>query len=262
MGRRYPNMGAMLKAAAVLLALSATPVLAVEAHYEAYAAGLNVIDMDADFDVRPETYRVRLEFRTVGGLRLFLSSDISSQVEGRFDGTRPAPTRFFSSGVLRGQPRVTQIDYTGGQPAVRQLQPPNETEREPVAPEAQRNTVDTLSAMAELMHQINTTGRCEGKVTTFDGRRLSVLEARTEGEQALEPTGRSSFAGPTLRCAFVGRQLGGFMLDEDRATLARPQVGTAWFASIVPGGPKIPVRIAFHTRWFGEATMYLANKPS
>jgi hypothetical protein len=36
-------------------------------------------------------------------------------------------------------------------------------------------------------------------------------------------------------------------------------VGTAWFASLVPGGPKIPVRIAFHTRWFGEATMYLAN---
>jgi hypothetical protein len=252
-------MPAMLRSIALVLAVSASPALAVQAHYEAYAAGLNVLDMDADFDVHPDTYRVKLEFRTVGGLRLFLSSDITSVVQGRFHDGRPEPVQFFSSGILRGQQRVTQIDYVGGQPVVRRLQPPNETEREAVPTDEQRDTVDTLSAMAELVRQVNVTGRCEGRAMTFDGRRLSVLEARTEGEQPLDPTGRSSYAGPTLRCAFVGRQLGGFMLDEDRATLARPQVGTAWFASLVPGGPKIPVRIAFHTRWFGEATMYLAN---
>jgi hypothetical protein len=252
----------MLRTVAVLLAVSASPALAVQAHYEAYAAGLNVIDMDADFDVQPAQYRVKLDFRTVGGLRLFLSSHIASQVQGRFVGDHPAPQQFYSSGVLRGSNRVTQIDYIGGQPTIRQLQPPNETEREPVPPERQRDTVDTLSAMAELVHQINMTGRCEGRVTTFDGRRLSVLEARTQGEQMLEPTGRSSFSGMTLRCEFVGRQLAGFMLDEDRAELSKPQVGTAWFASVVPGGPKIPVRIAFHTRWFGEATMYIAKPTS
>ena len=115
--------------------------------------------------------------------------------------------------------------------------------------------------MAVLVHRVSTTGRCDGTVKTFDGRRLAVLEARTEGGQVLEPSGRSSFAGNTVRCAFVGRQIGGFTLGEDRAKLARPQMGTAWFAAVTPGGPKIPVRIAFQTRWFGEATMYLA-KPS
>ena len=187
-------------------------------------------------------------------------SAISSTVAGRFVGEQPVPQRFYSSGTLGGETRVTQIDYLGGQPTVRQLQPPNDTEREPVAPERQRDTVDTLSAMAELIHQINTTGRCDGKVMTFDGRRLSVLEARTEGDQVLEPTGRSSFSGMTTRCAFTGRQLGGFMLDADRAELSRPQTGTAWFAAVAPGGPKVPVRIAFRTRWFGEATMYIAAK--
>ncbi len=246
--------------AVAMLAVASGPAGAVEAHYEAYAAGVNVVDMDADFDVQPDQYRVRLEFQTVGGLRLFLSSHIASTVQGRFVAGRPAPGRFYSSGTLRGGTRVTQIDYVNGQPLVRQLQPPNESEREPVAAEQQRDTVDTLSAMAELIHQVNTTGRCEGRVTTFDGRRLSVLEARTEGEQALERTGRSSFAGMTTRCAFVGRQLGGFTLDEDRAELARPQMGTAWLAAVAPGGPKIPVRIAFRTRWFGEATMYIADK--
>lgn len=245
---------------AVLSALCLRPAAALEVHYEAYAAGLNVVDMDADFDVGADRYRVRLDFHTVGGFSLLVRSAISSTTEGRFVADRPVPQRFFSSGTLRGGTRVTQIDYQGGQPVIRQLQPPNETEREAVPPEKQRDTVDTLSAMAELMHRVNTTGRCEGRETTFDGRRLSVLEARTEGEQALEATGRSSFAGMTTRCAFTGRQLGGFTLDEDRAELARPQMGTAWFAAVTPGGPRIPVRIAFRTRWFGEATMYIAGK--
>jgi hypothetical protein len=83
---------------------------------------------------------------------------------------------------------------------------------------------------------------------------------RTGGE--LEPTGRSSFAGRALRCDFVGRQSAGFMLDEDRERLQQPQMGTAWFAAVAPGGPKIPVRMAFRTRWFGEATMYLTKRPS
>ena len=126
---------------------------------------------------------------------------------------------------------------------------------------ARANTIDTLSAMASLINQVNTTGRCEGKATTFDGRRLAQLEARTAGEQVLERTGRSNFAGKALRCDFVGRQLAGFNLDDDRERLQRPQSGTAWFAAVTPGGPKIPVRVAFQTRWFGEATMYVTGKP-
>ena len=156
--------------------------------------------------------------------------------------------------------RLTLIDYRDGQPTVRQLVPPTETEREPVQPGQQTDTIDTLSAMAELIHTIQRTGRCDGRVTTFDGRRLSVLEARTSGPQSLDPTRRSSFAGMTLRCDFVGRQLAGFMLDEDRTTLQRPQTGTAWFAATAPDGPVVPVRIAFRTRWFGDATMYVAPR--
>lgn len=240
----------------------AQPAGAVQAYYEAYAAGVNVVQMEAAFTVDPDRYAIRLDYRTVGAFGLLLSSRQNTVVEGRFVGTRPAPERFYSSGVLRGAPRVTQIDYRDGQPVVRQLQPPTETEREQVASADQANTVDTLSAMAALIRQVNTSGRCEGRLATFDGRRLSVLEARSGGEQALERTGRSSFAGLALRCDFVGRQLGGFMLDEDRERLQRPHTGTAWLASVTAGGPKIPVRIAFRTRWFGEATMYLADKPA
>lgn len=250
----------MLRWAAIIVLVTAAPAGAIEAHYDAYAAGVNVIEMDARFEVGADRYRVELDSRTVGAFGLLMRNTSKTVVEGRFVGARPVPDRFFSTGTLRGGPRVTQIDYVGGKPTVRQLVPPNDAEREPVPPAQQADTVDTLSAAAELLHQVNTTGRCEGRATTFDGRRLSVLEARTSGEQVLEPTGRSSFAGKALRCEFVGRQLGGFMLNEDRERLSQPQAGTAWFAAVVPGGPMIPVRIAFKTRWFGEATMYLARR--
>jgi hypothetical protein len=235
---------------------------ATQAYYEVYAAGVNVIVLDTEFSVEPTKYVIHLNFHTVGAFSLVMRSRQHTVVEGQFVGDRPMPLRFFSTGMLRGNPRVTQLDYHDGQPVIRQLVPPSETERELVAPADQANTVDTLSAMAELVRQVNTTGRCEGRLSTFDGRRLIVLEARTSGLQVLEPTGRSSFAGQALRCDFIGRQLGGFKLDEDRERLQRPQQGTAWFAAVTPDGPKIPVRVVFRTRWFGDATMYLTKPPS
>ena len=237
----------------------AGPAAAVTLHYEAYAAGVNVIDMEADFAVEPTRYHVTLHYKTVGALNLVSHSDQKTTVDGHFAAGRPVPERFYSSGILRGENRLTQIDYAGGQPSIRQLAPPNEKEREVVEPGAQANTVDTLSAMAQLINQVNTTHRCEGTLTTFDGRRLATLSARTSGEQPLERTGRSSYAGPTLRCEFSGRQLGGFKVDEPRADQEKVQQGTAWFAALTPGGPMVPVRIAFRTKWFGDATMYLAQ---
>ncbi|GAC1487697.1 MAG: hypothetical protein NVS2B11_13220 [Acetobacteraceae bacterium] len=248
----------------MLLALLLLPVGAraepVQASYSAYAAGLNVFDLDSAFDVAPGGYRVHLVYHTTGTFGLLVSSRMETQVSGRFAGGRAVPGRFVSSGTLRGQTRLTQIDYPGGQPAIRQLVPPNEEEREPVPGPLQVDTIDTVSAMAQLIERVNATGRCDGRAVTFDGRRLSELTARTAGEDLLPATGRSSFTGQALHCEFQGRQLAGFRTDEDRAAQQRVQNGSAWFAAVVPGGPKIPVRIAFHTRWFGDATMFLTAR--
>ena len=97
-------------------------------------------------------------------------------------------------------------------------------------------------------------------MNTFDGRRLSSLEAHTVGEEVLPKTDRSSFEGPALRCDFEGRQLGGFVHDDDLNVLRRPQHGSAWFASLAPGAPPVPVRITFSTRILGAATMYLTGR--
>ncbi len=228
------------------------------AHYAAYAAGLNVLVMDARLELSPAEYRLQLDYRTTGAFSVFVRSQQSTVVQGTLPGGKAAPVRFTSSGVLRGEQRATDIDFREGQPLVRRLVPPNDKERESVPEAEQRGTIDTLSAMAQLLSQVTRTGRCDGAVRTFDGRRLASLRSWTIGTEVLPPSTVSSFTGPALHCEFEGRQLGGFMLDEDRERLQRPQRGSAWFAAVTPGGPILPVRISFHTRWFGDATMYIA----
>lgn len=244
---------------ALMLVPAAVHAETVTAHYAAYAAGLNVIVMDATFELTPALYRLQLDYRTTGTFGVFVRSQQSTIAQGSFAAGRAEPRRFASSGVLRGEQRKTEIDYQDGQPVVRQLVPPSDKEREAVAADQQRGTIDTLSAMAQLLGQVNRTGRCDGIVQTFDGRRLASLRSWTVGMAPIPASSVSSFSGPALHCDFEGRQLGGFMLDQDRATLQQPQRGSAWFAAVSPGGPMLPVRISFHTRWFGDATMYLTN---
>lgn len=249
--------------AALLLPTLLIPAMAraepVRAHYAAFSNGLNALRVDAEFDIGPRAYRMRLVSRTAGTVGALFRFMSDTTVDGVFRGGDAAPRQFFSAGHARGRPRVTQVDYPDGQPVVRTLTPSNEEEREAVPAADQTGTIDSLSAMAKLVQQVNTTGRCDGRSRTYDGRRLSDITATTGGREVLEATSRSSFAGPALRCDLAGRQLGGFMLDADRAAVQQPLRGSVWFASVKPDGPLIPVRMTSETRFIGTITLYLVD---
>lgn len=237
-------------------AASGTPVTVT---YVAYAAALPVLRLHASYAIGPAAYEVKLAFDTAGMFGLLLHAHIDSTATGALADGRARPSRYYSVGDIRGRQHVTQIDYPAGEPRVVQLEPAAEEEREPVSAALQAGTIDSLSAMAELVSEVARSGRCDGTQRTFDGRRLSELIARTVGEETLAPTGRSSFSGPALRCDLEGRQIAGFAKDADQAA-AKPLHGSAWFASLAPGTPAVPVRISFETRFFGAATAYLVAK--
>jgi hypothetical protein len=249
--------GCLLLAPTFARSQPATPP--VEAGYDIYARGFEVAELQAAFALGPTNYQMQMTYRTTGLIGALFSGHQLSTVRGSWQGDRPAPSRFFGEGFWRGEPRRTVIDYDHGHPLLREMVPANDEERDSVPPALQANTVDTLSALAMLMRHVQNTGRCEAAVTTFDGRRLAEIAAHTAGEEILPPTARSTFSGRALRCDFDGRQLGGFVRDVDQDTLRRPQHGSAWLAEIVPGAPRLPVRITFETRWFGPATMYLTK---
>ncbi len=244
---------------ALALALPAIPAAAQapdQSRFAVWAGPLNVMVITATMDVQPDRYAVRIDYHTAGAFGLLVHSQMDTTASGRFVNGRAVPTQFFAAGHLRGALRVMQIDYPAGEPVIRQLVPLDD-HRDPVPPAEQQGTIDTLSAMAQLVRQVNETGRCEGRINTFDGRRIALLEASTAGIQDLPRDSRSVFSGPALRCDVVGHVLAGFKRDADYAEMHRPQIGSAWFARLAPGGPMTLVRAAFKTPFFGQATLYL-----
>lgn len=225
--------------------------------YAAYVAGLEVLGLTADVAFDASGYRIAFAMRTTGLYGVLFHGDIKSAVTGRFDGGQAMPVQFTSSGLWHGEQRQTLIDYVAGQPTIRALSPPNETERALVPVAQQRDTVNSITAIAQLIETVAKTDRCDGQVRMFDGRRLSETQASTAGLVTLPPESRTIFAGPTMQCDFVGRQLGGFMHEDDPVEMARPQRGSAWMGTPVQGFVKLPVRLSFELKYFGHATMYL-----
>lgn len=268
------NHGGMLRRAAILAGLllpgsaiaqgsgpSAPPAASVALHaaYATYAAGLHVADVESGLAFGPWSYQMQFDYRTTGVIGFFYRGHEADSAYGAWSGNTAQPTRFLARGLWHGVRREADLVYQDGMPSVTQLVPPNQGERERVPDALRAHTIDTLSALAQLIRVVDRTGRCDITVHTFDGRRALEIEAHTVGQEMLPRTDRSSFSGPALRCDFQGRLLAGFELGADRAHDSQPLHGSAWLAPAVRGAPALPVRLSFETRWFGDATMYLTD---
>ena len=231
----------------------------IHLRYAVYAAGVNAVDVDSRLDLSAKRYRVDLTYHTVGLFSLIIHNQVESFAEGALAAEGPRPLRFASWGTLRGTPRRTVIDYLNGQPLLREQVPQNDNDREPVPVGMQRGTMDTLSAIVMLVRDASDKGRCDGHAETFDGRRLLQITSRTVGEERLATEDRSIFGGTALRCDFAGRQLAGFQPDDTADDRTKVHHYQAWLAPLAPGGPRLPVRVVFETRFFGHATAYLTE---
>ena len=230
----------------------------VHMSYSGSALGFEVMKLEAAVSIGESGYHVGVAFRTVGLLSIFARSEMQTTVWGDWRGGTPAPWHFWASGLLRGAARETLIDYDNGWPTVRTLIPANDGEREEVPEPARGETIDTLSAVAFLIRRVADTGRCDGRVRVFDGRRLTEIGAHTVGQLVLADGEAGAYAGEGVRCDFTGRQLAGFLLD-DSAWQHQPHDGAAWLARAVPGGPPVPVRLTFQARWVGEINLVLKS---
>lgn len=135
---------------------------------------------------------------------------------------------------------------------------PIDTDRLPVPASSRAGTIDPLSALTALIRDVARTGRCDDSVRTFDGRKLEQFDVRTAGEEAVPPSIHSAFSGPGLRCAYVRRVLAGARGDgtgED----GRTRAGSIWLGPVLPGLPRLPMRVVAETQWLGDATIYLTG---
>ncbi len=264
--RRVRPLLAVLTGSALGLGGMALPGQAwaepLRATYVVQAAGLQVMRVEVLFDLSaPDRYRIESSFRFTGLAGWFASGRQATRVDGVWAGDRARPVRYVGDGLWRGTPRQTVLEYPQGQPVARLMVPESDPDREAVPPALQQNTVDSLTALAQLTRNLAATGRCEGSAAVFDGRRRAEFRAVTEGRDRLSPWSQA-WHGEAVRCGFQARQLAGFRHD-DGADAREPQQGTAWMAQPVPGGPVLPVRVEMPGRWLGRLTGYLVDiKPA
>lgn len=259
-GRATRAASAALAGAAALGAGAAGAAPVVEATYTVRAAGLPVAEVEARFDLaRSDGYAMDLRTRVRGVGVVAGGGEGVSRVTGTWAGDTARPAAFASDGRWRGNERRLRVEYVNGRPEVRVMVPPNEADaRDPVPPEAQNGTVDGMTAFVQLARTMARTGRCDGAVATFDGRRRTEMRAETAGWEVLEPS-RDAWAGTALRCGFEGRQTHGFMAAYSGEEHRRPQRGTAWLAPVVAGAPPIPVRLDMESRWLGTVRATLVR---
>ncbi len=231
-----------------------------ELRYAGYVAGLNVSNIRAALDLRPDGYEMGVAFRTAGLLGSLFRAESIARVNGAWRDGRAAPEHYASAGVWRGTPREVAIAYPDGQPHLITFLPPTDPEHEPVPEAMRRNTTDALSAIASLVHTVATTGGCDGHLTTYDGRRVSDITAHTVGMETLPRESRSSFSGPALRCDMEGKQIAGFPIDAGPDDMVRKvQHSTVWLASVQPGMPAVPLLMSFEVRYLGHMTVYMTQ---
>ncbi|NKE46733.1 DUF3108 domain-containing protein [Roseomonas frigidaquae] len=228
----------------------------IRAIYDVYAAGMTVLQMEADFEINQAGYRIETRMRTRGVAAAFISGEQVASATGSWGRGSALPSSYRSQGVWRGKDRLVVLGWSGGNPVVEALVPPNDEEREAVPVEVRRGTIDALSAMALLSRIVAGSGACEGQAPVYDGRRRSDFAISTYGRELIRPW-RAAWHGEALRCSFEGRLVAGFMRDQPRDQAAAPQRGTAWIAAPFAGAPPIPVRIEMPSRWFGTATAVL-----
>jgi hypothetical protein len=225
--------------------------------YTGYSHGFTVLKLAGTLNFSPSGYSAHVTFHTAGMVGMMVHSDNDSHVTGHFQGLTAQPSEFDGTGHLRGTDRLTRITYAGGNPVVQALAPPVERERSPVPVAQTEHTIDTLSAVSLLIRAVAEGGTCDGGVTTFDGRRLATQTSHTAGMDDLPDTGKSIFHGKALRCDFEGRQLGGFVNNENEDDLKKPRYGAAWLAPLLPNAPPVPVQVVFENKILGKVTLVL-----
>jgi Protein of unknown function (DUF3108) len=257
--RRFTALVGLACLAMVPAARAEPPGHSLRLSYSTYADGFTTLQLTAALDLGPDGYRLSLDYHTVGLVGFLFPGHAAVTADGLWHGTGAEPEMFQSQGLWSSRPYSVLMDYANGAPEVRRLTPPQTNQREPVPASLQRDTIDTVSAMALLLHRMADRGTCGLTVRIFDGRRLMAMASRPVGTDTLGVTTRSFFHGAAIRCDLTGQVLAGFMRSDGPRERQHVQKGAVWFAHPVAGLPLLPVRIAFRTRWFGTAMMYLTD---
>lgn len=231
--------------------------------YDIYNKGLHVITMKADYQLTPTTYTVKANFASAGMASLVFSLNTNATVNGVFKNGHAFPGTYQSIGKDKNGPfKLVMNSNYGSKTDITTLEPARGDDRDALTPAQLTHSLDTLSAMADLIYRVRTTGKCDSQFNLLDGLRSFTFHSETVGETEMPSTWTSPYEGKAILCTAVAQQVGGFKThSRNRKLLSQPQPGSIWFKNI-EGIGYLPARFDFKNPKMGMVTGILRKIPA
>lgn len=232
----------------------------IHLRYGVFVHDYHAITADVDYVLQPWGYGVETHLYTVGLASWFLTLNLMSSAQGRFNGDDVAPVSFSNSGFSHGEEQKAHIDFDLTGPHVTVFLPVDK-QREPL-PEAElKQSIDMLGFLVALTHRISLKQDCTFSRPVFDGIRLSYIDVHGPSQTTIPQDHGSYFKNDALKCEFTGRQIGGFSIGTRfKAAQSSPHKGTVWFVHDPESG-FVPARIEFAHYKMGQILIVLQSAP-
>jgi hypothetical protein len=244
--------------AAILLTVGCriAPALAgdrISTRIEVYGLlGLHVLTLRSTLEVSDDRYAITVDYATTGVAGLVIDQRAHAQVRGRLTPVSAEPESYRNDTRRNGVDIHKVIQYRPDGSVEGSATPPPP---EPVASAAVRRTVDNLTAYFRLQRQVTATKTCALTVPVFDGRDRYDLAFADAGQATLSPEDGQQFEGAAVGCR-ITRYLRDNNPDDEEVEGA--ERGTIWYASLLPGGVAVPVRMHLETQ-IGTVDGFLAE---
>ncbi|MDI2111787.1 DUF3108 domain-containing protein [Commensalibacter nepenthis] len=223
--------------------------------YDIYNKGMHVITVNADYILTPTTYKVKANFASAGMASLVFSLNTNANAEGVFKNGRAFPGTYQSIGKDKnGKFKLVMNSHYGSKTDITTLEPAPRNDRDALTLDQKTNSLDSLSAMADLIYKVRTTGKCDSHFKMLDGVRSFSFQSETVGESEMPSTWTSPYKGKAILCKAVAQQIGGFKIhSKNKVLLSQPQPGSIWFKNIDNVG-YLPARFDFKNPKMGIVT--------
>lgn len=251
-----------------ILERDAEPTKELALDYQVYIGGFEVLKLDVRMDLADDRYGMDFTFRTFGFISRLASWSMQAYSEGALSDSAVTPRRAGQENSWQGKKRFVRMEFRDGTPVVTGAKPePSEDDRTTVDPADMVGTVDLASAILMLMRPVRETGRCEGRIPVFDGRRRYDFVAEHTGEDRIRRSGYSAFAGTAVSCEVTMDRIAGFKRDQslagigsedDDASTGERRSAAVWLGEVFQAVPHVPVRLEIDSRW-GNARAHLAG---
>ena len=222
----------------------------IDLEYDAFVLGFPAVTLDFQLSEGRADYHVAGSVHTNGVANMVVNYRLETHADGRVVAGRLEPLGETSQSRRNGVEKLIRLDYDGA--AVRTQVMPAPDKMLPA--DLTHGTVDPVSAALAAGHALATTGRCDQRIRVFDGHTRYDLILTEEGEAQLA-RGLGVYQGLAHRC-----RLDLVKIDEQKheQSILRDDRAEAWFASLDPALPPVPVRIDFTSHW-GAASIELTK---